>query len=543
MPAEGENITLNDTAEARFKKFGIGGNSWQETREGYNLLNLTDISNEAVASLSNNEITLTWESGFDCFLVNGENQNISLDANNTYTVSFEHKGNKINFGNYQDTTNKVTTGNTSSYTRYSFSFTSLETLRLDITRNDLTGSCNIKNIMIYKGTDIKDYEQYGAMPSPNYKSDIQNVTGNANITICNKNLVNVQDFIEALSTLYQGEELYNNKNCIKLGRVQTADTSYKYMLNGLKENTQYTIQLNTILVGNNSDIAFVYSDGSSKTITSGKTSTDFIKITATSEKNKTLTGLRVSCFSWSQYWYIEKDSIQLEEGTVATEYQAHQSQQFTFPLAEGQRLMKGDYLADDGIHHKSGRYVFTGDEVNVVKKWEEDADDIFFFPGLVQYQEDTLNLQLVGCKCNKYECTHYDGGKGSIWGEKSTNRDLFAITYKNSLTNTRNSGVLIKDNRFSTIEELLDNLKEQYNNGTPVYFEYILAEEEIESYTEEQQTVHDEIKKTAHSYGEQTHIFSTDEISLIFDVEARKDMNTVISNLESMILANASEEV
>lgn len=36
--AEGESIDLDDSSGARFKKFGVGGNHSQETREGYNLL-------------------------------------------------------------------------------------------------------------------------------------------------------------------------------------------------------------------------------------------------------------------------------------------------------------------------------------------------------------------------------------------------------------------------------------------------------------------------------------------------------------------------
>ena len=36
----GENVTLENTTEARFKKFVIGGNSKQEIREGYNLANI-----------------------------------------------------------------------------------------------------------------------------------------------------------------------------------------------------------------------------------------------------------------------------------------------------------------------------------------------------------------------------------------------------------------------------------------------------------------------------------------------------------------------
>ncbi len=36
----GENVTLEDSADMTFKKLQINGNTWQETREGYNLLNV-----------------------------------------------------------------------------------------------------------------------------------------------------------------------------------------------------------------------------------------------------------------------------------------------------------------------------------------------------------------------------------------------------------------------------------------------------------------------------------------------------------------------
>ena len=42
IKGNGENITLNGTSDARFKKFEISGNSWQETREGYNLINILE---------------------------------------------------------------------------------------------------------------------------------------------------------------------------------------------------------------------------------------------------------------------------------------------------------------------------------------------------------------------------------------------------------------------------------------------------------------------------------------------------------------------
>ena len=36
----GESVTLEDSADMMFKKLAISGNTWQEAREGYNLLNV-----------------------------------------------------------------------------------------------------------------------------------------------------------------------------------------------------------------------------------------------------------------------------------------------------------------------------------------------------------------------------------------------------------------------------------------------------------------------------------------------------------------------
>ena len=43
-------------------------------------------------------------------------------------------------------------------------------------------------------------------------------------------------------------------------------------------------------------------------------------------------------------------NVQLEKGSTATTYTPHKEQTFTFPLGN-EKLMLGDYLADDGIHH------------------------------------------------------------------------------------------------------------------------------------------------------------------------------------------------
>ena len=103
------------------------------------------------------------------------------------------------------------------------------------------------------------------------------------------------------------------------------------------------------------------------------------------------------------------------------------------------------------------------------------------------------------------------------------------------VTNTGGLYMFISKNKISTVEQLKAYLSEQKINGTPVTFEYEPLEEEIEPYTEEQQAVYDEIKKTVHSYKDVTNIFSTDETSAIFNVEAKRDIQTQNDNLQSQI--------
>lgn len=72
----------------------------------------------------------------------------------------------------------------------------------------------------------------------------------------------------------------------------------------------------------------------------------------------------------------------------------------------------------------------------------------------------------------------------------------------------------------------------QENNMTVCYR---LAEPIYLDCTEEQIAVLEEIKNTTKSYNGTTHIFSTDEISPIFEVEAIKDMQLENDNLQTQI--------
>lgn len=383
--AEGENITLNDTAEARFKKFEVQGNSWQETG---------DVTDE-------------------------------------------------------------------------------------------------------EGSVI------GAMPSTEFESPIRNVSGNANVTICNKNFFRLEDIQEKTG-------ITKLENGFRIDRSGTYDTN-RFSGKNLKAGYNYRVSCNIKYNNSMPQIIIELEDG---TIEYHGFSSD--GISGFSSKIGIKDYYFVINYSASSDSYVEMTNIQIEENTEATAYAEHKEQNFTFPLAAGQKLMKGDYLADNGIHHVRKQRVFDGTEDWI---WRDTT----------RYSINLENIGGSNSMCSHYTYKKYSGGVTSTDKTFCVGDDLTYIGFF--------------DAEITSLTKWKEYLAEQYANGTPVIVEYGLAEEEIEAYTEEQQAVYDEIKKTAHSYGEQTHIFCTDEISLIFSVEARKDMNTVISNLESMIISNASEEV
>lgn len=514
--AEGENITLNDTADgARFKEFVPRGNSWQKTRSGKNkyLADKESFTYKGLTITNNGDGTYTingtstgagdwWlkeyeTNAFDvlapiCELKEGESASITFEVLSGNVEIITEVNNFSIAGKLSDT-NKQNIAYRSindimTNKKISWTYTATESTILANAQIYLSGEGNTFNnfkfrIQVELGTTATDYEEYGAMPSTQFKSDIQNVTGNANVTICNKNLFD--------------RNFYNCAIGGSDGKLIFPDASCKTAIIRCKPNTQYTIVKNG---GNRFLIANL-----DKKIEKGKIESLF------NSNNSSKATIITNSNAKYLYVYVDNSNtdveLQIEENTTATDCVEHQSQSFTFPLAEGQRLMLNDYLADDGIHHKRKQIVLDGTEGFVLETSLTNVKR-FFIRGL-SWSSVSTGL-----------CSHFN-----FINSYALDKEHVYVT---------SSGFLYVFADFTTADELKAYLAEQYANGTPVIVEYGLAEEEIEAYTEEQQAVYDEIKKTAHSYGEQTHIFSTDETSLIFNVEARKDMNTLETRIEKL---------
>lgn len=602
----GEYVTL-DTADSRFKKFKIIGKSVQETREGYNLLNVP--AEYHISSTDINKIVP-----------------ISLKANTAYTIQAEKiisdnsdaKDCLFRFRyNNADVSNPyaripISTLKT-TYTPPSDIDTVWIYSSTDYNESTISNT-TFENLMIYEGTDDKQYEQYGQTPSAEFSSEIRNVGDNGNLyDKDNPNVLDTPIDINGLggnvkntyktvwipckpNTTYTVSKKYDaTKNRFALaytseepnysqqveGYVSNAYTNvmtittnstakyliayvwiaggsntYQEMLDSIKieKGTQATANNGhglgsmEIIICNknilNQDLELFQGnyDNNGNVITNSDRRIDKYIFLAKGnyilwstinnwinvliyDKNKKLLSIKNSNTNKEIAFTLDEDGyirfgfnptveslkvFQLERNTEKTTSEEHKQQIIVFPFKKGQRLMEGDYLAEDGIHHKRKQTVLDGTE-----NW------------------DTLAAQ----KGNNTSFFYYikpDMKKASsIICNQFINRTVWSTDVEGIQSITNNAIKLrINTSRASTVSELKALLAAQKEAGTPVTIEYELAEEEVETYTDEQKEAWKQIKNTR-SYEGQTNIFSTDKISPILEVTTRRNLNSLFAGGDS----------
>lgn len=177
--------------------------------------------------------------------------------------------------------------------------------------------------------------------------------------------------------------------------------------------------------------------------------------------------------------YTIYDNLQVEIGETATPYTSYQERKVDFPLSEGQKLMKGSYLADDGIHHKRKQVVLDGSD-NMdwyMDKISGTSTDYFY----------TRTVGITTENINSVICSHFKKGSQSRQGFWATT--VFCITMNKTVT-----GIISSDTMAQRITKFKTWLATQYANGTPVIVEYELAEEEIVPYTDGQKEAWEKLR-------------------------------------------------
>ncbi len=350
-----------------------------------------------------------------------------------------------------------------------------------------------------------------ASPNPSYPQDIKNTgdNGSVNEKVQNKNLLNIT------SNTKTNKGVVLTIEGTHLTIKGTASQNYP-----VDRNTMPLLLLNEIPVG-----TYTFStEGEYQGRTSQAMNFEFydkdnnkIAEFETSESNNSRTFIVEAPIKTIKFFrnMLEGQTIdfdlylQLEQGSTATEYQAHAEQNISFPLAQGQKLMEGDYLADDGVHHVRGEVVLDGTE-----SWGYTGQ----YNNMYSY-----NFVLSPAVINT--------------GSK---HNLGLSNYFHNITSeyqADDGGCYFTAGRFvifvadiSTVNDLKTWLADKYSNNNPVIVEYNLAEEVIDPYTEEQAEVWEQIK-ALRTYKPVTHITSEDETPATVDIVYVRDLETVIDNI------------
>ena len=214
-----------------------------------------------------------------------------------------------------------------------------------------------------------------------------------------------------------------------------------------------------------------------------------------------------------------KIKIGINKGTVAKAYEPYKQQTEYFPLSEGQKLMEGSYLVDDGIHHKRNQVVLDG--------------------------SDDEGWTLLNSDKNTYKLSNFINGNGN---DNSFNYPILSNYFKsdtqaNVFEGVKNTiqalggnvnGLYIsfgKDSDINSVSLLRTFLKAKYDAGTPVIVEYELAEQEIVPYTDGQKEAREKIKNIV-LYKGTNHISCTGKLKIKY--YTNEEMNEIYAKKEDL---------
>ena len=483
---EGEYITLNDTAEKRFEKFDIEGNSKQEATPS------PDYPSEVKSCGSNvNLIEETFE-GYNINAkgafekTNGYDMQIAkLKANIKYTLNAD----TYVFGYYNEkpTIASITYDKSKVVLPQSLN-TIIPTRDGYISfRTDKTD--NNKKIKLVEGTEVGEYSPYG-------QGCINEVV--FNIQMFNKANEIVGQLINS-SGVASTNENWNTSEYISVKKGSTICWSYETVGAG-----QLTIN--------------EFNDAKS-----------FIKQTYADYRNNNGNELVVTLSNDTSYVRVGYrndltcDNLVLEYGNKRSgsrEYK--ESQTYTIPTQQPFRSI-GDtrdkfILKENGKwyeHHPVIRKIFDGTE-----NWTFNESSINPFgvvlSGVTKLTDSQSNAP--NCISNYFTTV--------AWSETASGGKFYESEFL--MTSLTDNNLRIRNNNYSTLNDFKSWLAEQYNARTPVYVDYILKTPLDIECTSEQTEILNQMYIKAKSYKGVTHIHSNDEVSPNCYVEAVKDLTTLI---------------
>ena len=270
-----------DDANASRGKVNVFGNMEQEIREGYNIYDYLPRIKASQGGLTTTKdektgyITINGTPTSDYTTVTNELDITDLlEDGQTYTLWQEKHKDSNTYGVYMQVT-ETTPDNTNNFyfsrdENKTFVVNKANTYKINIQIGSIANTKTLNNYknryMIYKGTDDKLFELYGATPSPKYPSEIKVIkTGNTQIKRIGKNIMPIlQDYWnytdEGIKNISKNEGrqitsfLVKKGEKIKLGFKMlnsnvTASISFTVFLNGSANNSLSFVNIQNFSIG------------------------------------------------------------------------------------------------------------------------------------------------------------------------------------------------------------------------------------------------------------------------------------------------------
>ncbi len=521
---EGEMLHITNTTGARFNSLEIFGNEKQETREGYNKLKnhlqSKTINGVDVVVNSDKSITLngTATAFFQLILLDTDDTPIILSPK-TYTMSLKGKILGVNFvgtENGVDVPWLASTVTKESVQKTYQNETTITKILCAISQG--TQLNNVKlYAMIYEGTDEKEYEEYGAMPSFDYSSEVKAV-GGIELKVENKNVFSFEKAKRLATYAMPSYEVIDNNNIELKNSNDWAYIQYQYTL---KKNTQYTISFDLEFEGvdNVTQWWTTIEDSLGSIVTNYVTliNNKYIKTFSTREDSILKIKFYASTVINPTLTIIK--NIQIEEKNLVTDYIAHEEQSFVVPVQ--QKMLSGDtFTKIDG----SWKEVHTWQEVefNGEEEWAMNyGTSLFNLSSNNIYNQSSTEHKAL-CNMAKFE------NRQAIMADLADKHFAMQVAY---------NSIFFKDSDFKTVEEFKAKLKELYEAGTPLKVVYKTDTPLILDCTKGQTEILDKIEQEAKTYEGVTNIYTEDEVGAIIKTNTNVDLKSLINNIQEQLIA------
>ena len=230
-----------------------------------------------------------------------------------------------------------------------------------------SGTITLGTLMLSAGSTATAYEPYvGGTPAPNpdYPQPISVVTGENVVKIEGKNLWspdNAQAFVTAVNNSSQASiETYDGKNCLSFqpnagyGSYSTKNFTLEVEF---QENTQYTMSFDEYSTASNRHVTIRYTDGTYTTYPETSANT-WNHVVLTSTAGKTIAYIAPNYTAGTTH--IDIDTLQLEEGTQASQYEPYQGQELKVNLGKNLfNVLSVGEVTDHLVNNQDGTITVT----------------------------------------------------------------------------------------------------------------------------------------------------------------------------------------